>query len=120
MHIHIPFLHQGVYNQLREQAKYLDQNWRTLAEKSAGVDLTKEDPFKLLQQYVVGQGDNMANYGLALAVSPEGEMILLTNRLKLTDLNPGSAGEIQDYQCAVAGNGLYSPLLACQLIKLAG
>lgn len=36
----------------------------------------------------------MANYGLALAVSPEGEMILLVNRLKLTDLNPGSAGEI--------------------------
>jgi CDP-diacylglycerol pyrophosphatase len=31
-------------------------------------------------------------------------MLLLANRLKLTDLNLGSAGEIQDYRCEVAGN----------------
>lgn len=53
---------------------------------------------------MVKQGDSIGNYGLALAVSPQGEMLLLANRLKLTDLNLGSAGEIQDYQCAVAGN----------------
>ncbi|MGB8663804.1 MAG: CDP-diacylglycerol diphosphatase [Serratia inhibens] len=116
LHIHIACLRQDVYKQLGEQAKHIDQNWRPLAEKLVGhqylarklvgVDLTKEDPFRLLQQYVAGQGDNMANYGLALAVTPEGEMILLANRLKLTDLNLGSAGEIQDYQCSVAGNGV--------------
>lgn len=114
LHIHIACLRQDVYKQLGEQAQQIDQRWRPLAEKLvghrylarklAGVDLAQEDPFRLLQQYVTEQGDNIANYGLALAVTPEGEMILLANRLKVTDLNLGSAGEIQDYQCAVAGN----------------
>lgn len=116
LHIHIACLRQDVYKQLEQQEKQIDQRWQPLAEKLVGhqylarklvgVDLTKEDPFRLLQQYVMEQGDNIANYGLALAVTPKGEMILLANRLKVTDLNLGSAGEIQDYQCAVAGNGL--------------
>ncbi|HGM7838437.1 TPA: CDP-diacylglycerol diphosphatase [Serratia marcescens] len=114
LHIHIACLRQDVYNALGQQAEQLDQQWRPLAvklvghqylaRKLAGTDLTQEDPFRLLQNYVVEQGDSIGNYGLALAVSPQGEMLLLANRLKLTDLNLGSAGEIQDYQCAVAGN----------------
>ena len=107
-------MRQDVYNALGEQAEQLDQQWRPLAvklvghhylaRKLAGTDLTQEDPFRLLQNYVVEQGDSIGNYGLALAVSPQGEMLLLANRLKLTDLNLGSAGEIQDYRCKVAGN----------------
>lgn len=30
----------------------------------------------MLQNYVVEQGDSIGNYGLALAVSPQGEMLL--------------------------------------------
>lgn len=114
LHIHVACLRQDVYNALGEQAEQLDQQWRPLAvklvghqylaRKLAGTDLTQEDPFRLLQNYVVEQGDSIGNYGLALAVSPQGEMLLLANRLKLTDLNLGSAGEIQDYRCEVAGN----------------
>lgn len=73
-------------------------------QKIGGHRFNPEDPFRLLHNYVVKQGDSIGNYGLALAVSPQGEMLLLANRLKLTDLNLGSAGEIRDYQCAVAGN----------------
>ncbi len=115
LHIHIACLRQDVHNTLSEQAQNIDHQWRPLAEKLVGhqylakkltgTDLLKEDPFRLLQSFVVEQGDSIDNYGLALAISPQGEMILLANRLKLTDLNLGSAGEIQDYQCAVAGNG---------------
>lgn len=114
LHIHIACLREDVYKILDEQADNIAQRWQPLAEKLlghqylarklAGSDLTKEEPFHLLQQYVAEQNDSMANYGLALAVSGKGEMLLLANRLKLTDLNLGSAGEIQDYQCAVAGN----------------
>ncbi|PVZ83007.1 CDP-diacylglycerol diphosphatase [Serratia sp. S1B] len=113
LHIHVACLRQDVYNILSEQTQYIDQQWRPLAEKlvghqylarkMSGTDLIKEDPFRLLQSYVTDQGDNIGNYGLALVVNPQGEMILLANRLKLTDLNLGSAGEIQDYQCAVSG-----------------
>ncbi|MGP2836351.1 CDP-diacylglycerol diphosphatase [Serratia nevei] len=114
LHIHVACLRQDVYYALGEQAQKIDQQWRPLsvklvghqylARKLVGTDLTKEDPFQLLRHYVVDQGDNISNYGLALTVSPQGEMLLLANRLKLTDLNLGSAGEIQDYQCGLAGN----------------
>jgi len=114
LHIHIACLRQDVYNVLSDQEKNIDQNWRPLAEKLVGhqylvkklegTDLSKENPFRLLQNYVVKQGDSIGNYGLALVVSSQGDMILLANRLNLVDLNLGSAGEIQDYQCAVAGN----------------
>jgi CDP-diacylglycerol pyrophosphatase len=114
LHIHIACLRQDVYTVLGEQAQQIDQQWRPLAVKLVGhqylvrklsdTDLIKEDPFRLLQSYVVKQGDNIGNYGLALTVSPQGEMLLLANRMKLSDLNLGSAGEIQDYQCNIAGN----------------
>jgi CDP-diacylglycerol pyrophosphatase len=114
LHIHIACLRQDVYNSLAEQEDNIGQRWQPLAEKLvghqylarklAGSDLIKEDPFRLLQEYVAEQNDSIANYGLALAITAKGERVLLANRVKLTDLNLGSAGEIQDYQCALAGN----------------
>jgi len=114
LHIHVACLRQDVYKTLSEQAQDIDQNWRPLVEKLVGhqylarkltgTDLIREDPFRLLKKYVVAQGDNIGNYGLALALSPQGEFILLANRLNLAALNLGSAGEIQDYRCTVAGN----------------
>lgn len=114
LHIHVACLRQDVYNTLSEQAQNIDQHWRPLAvklvghqylaKKLEGTDLVKEDPFRLLKSYAMKQGDNIGNYGLALVTGPQGEMILLANRLNLADLNLGSAGEIQDYRCAVADN----------------
>ena len=114
LHIHVACLRQDVYSALGERAQYIGQNWQPLpgklaghqylARKLAGTDLTKENPFHLLQSYVAEQGDDIGNYGLALTVDQQGEMILLATRLSLMKFNLGSAGEIQDYRCAVAGN----------------
>lgn len=114
LHVHIACLRQDVYNALNEQEKKINQYWRPLpiklvgniylARKLSGTDLTKEDPFHLLKRYADEQGDNIGNYGLALAINPRGEMLLLATRVSLKELNLGSAGELQDYQCKVAGN----------------
>ena len=114
LHIHIACLRQDIHDTLSEQQHNIDQYWRPLpekllghqylAKKLSGTDLIKEDPFHLLQGFVLEQDDSIDNYGLALTVNPQGEMILLANRLKLTDLNLGSTGEILDYECAVADN----------------
>lgn len=112
MHIHIACLRPDVYNVLKEKMDQIDQTWKPLdtklvdhryiARKLSGKDLSKEDPIKLLQQYVSERGDNISHYGLALVSSPEGERVLLANQLKITKLNLGSAGELQDYECALA------------------
>jgi len=114
LHIHVSCLRQDVYDTLGKSSQKIDRSWLPLAEKLAGhsymarklegSDLTKEDPFRLLQTYAIEQGDRIGKYGLALVISPRGEMILLANRLKLTELSLGSAEEIQDYHCAIAGN----------------
>ncbi len=41
----------------------------------------------------------MGNYGLAMVQLKDGSKVLLANRLDITELNLGSAGEILDYQC---------------------
>lgn len=108
---------------LGKLADKIGQNWQLLPEKLAGdhylarklvgTDLIKEDPFKLLQQYAVEQGDSVANYGLALAVTPlavtplavtpKGEMLLLASRLDQAKQNTGSAVLILDFQCEKGG-----------------
>ncbi|WP_367672153.1 CDP-diacylglycerol diphosphatase [Serratia symbiotica] len=113
LHIHIACLRQDVYNMLGKLADKIGQNWQLLPEKLAGdhylarklvgTDLIIEDPFKLLQQYAVEQGDSVANYGLALAVTPKGEMLLLANRLDQAKQNTGSAVLILDFQCEIGG-----------------
>lgn len=50
----------------------------------------------------------MANYGLALAVTPlavtpKGEMLLLASRLDQAKQNTGSAVLILDFQCEIGG-----------------
>lgn len=112
LHIHVACLRQNVYNVLNEEAQSLDQDWKPLAKKLvghqylarklAGTDLTKEDPFHLLNRYAVEHGDAIGDYGLALTVNAQGEIILLATRLNLLSLDLGSASEIQDHQCAVA------------------
>ena len=97
LHIHLACLHPDVYQVLHEQVQHIDQQWRPLTEKLmghhylgkklAGADLAKEDPFQLLQTYAVTQGDDISNYGLAVITTPQGEMVMLANRLRLTQLN---------------------------------
>ena len=56
----------------------------------------------MLGEYARQQGDSLSHYGLALVVAPGGDLLLLANRLSLRDFSRGSAGEIQDYGCALA------------------
>ena len=114
LHIHLACLNPKVYKTLQKEMSQIDQTWKPLSEnlvghqylarKLAGTDLRKEDPFKLLQRYADKQGNSIGTYGLALVVNPAGEMILLANHLKIIDMNLASAGELQDYRCAVADN----------------
>lgn len=112
LHIHIACLRPDVYQALREQYSQIDTRWRPLehtlrghrylARKLDSTDLRQADPFKTLYQYVVQQQDEMARYGLALVMAPDGTPVLLAGRRAISELYLGSAGEIQDYQCTLA------------------
>ncbi|GAB7217802.1 MULTISPECIES: CDP-diacylglycerol diphosphatase [Dickeya] len=113
LHIHISCLKPEVYQTLRTQNAHIGYDWVALgqpllehdylATKLNGSDLTRSDPFKLLNQYVQARGDNMENYGLALTANAQGELILLAVRRDFIGLfNRGSAEEILDVSCALA------------------
>ncbi|WP_191488298.1 CDP-diacylglycerol diphosphatase [Pseudomonas sp. FEN] len=111
LHIHLACLRPDIHKLLVEQAAQVTGAWQPLgvklngheylAKRLGGKDLVREDPFKVLNQYVRQQGDSMSHYGLALVVAPGGDLLLLANRLSFGDFNFGSAGEIQDYDCAL-------------------
>ncbi|NWB87239.1 CDP-diacylglycerol diphosphatase [Pseudomonas gingeri] len=112
LHIHLACLRPGIYQQLVEQAPRVTQAWQPLAvrlngheylaKRLNGQDLKQENPFKVLGEYARQQGDSLSHYGLALVVAPGGDLLLLANRLSLVGFSRGSAGEIQDYGCALA------------------
>ncbi|WP_338525438.1 CDP-diacylglycerol diphosphatase [Pseudomonas batumici] len=114
LHIHLACLRPEVHKLLAEHAAQVTQAWQPLgvklngheylAKRLGGKDLVQENPFKLLGQYVRQQGDSMSRYGLALVVAPGGDLLLLANRVSVGDFNFGSAGEIQDYGCALVNN----------------
>ncbi len=111
LHIHLACLRPEVHEQLVEHAPQVTRAWQPLgvrlngheylAKRLSGQDLVQENPFKVLGEYTRQQGDSMSHYGLALVVAPGGDLLLLANRLSLADFNRGSAGEIQDYGCAL-------------------
>lgn len=112
LHIHISCLRPDVYTILREQAATITTDWQPLrrdllgnaylARKLATGDLTREEPFKLLNQYAQSQGDSMADYALALTATADGQKILLATRHSLFRQNKGSSEELLDVSCAVA------------------
>ncbi|WP_435928968.1 CDP-diacylglycerol diphosphatase [Dryocola sp. BD613] len=110
LHIHLACLYPEVYQALNRQEGRIGNSWQPLGEKLKGHDylamkmpagaFEQQDPFKLLHAYVQQQGDDIAKYGLAVAANGQGDIVLLANRLKITDFNLGTAGEILDYRCA--------------------
>ncbi len=112
LHIHLACLRPEARALLDEHATQVTAEWQPLgvklnghaylAKRLGGQDLVRENPFKVLGDYARQQDDSISRYGLALVVAPGGDLLLLANRLNLADFNLGSAGEIQDYGCALA------------------
>ncbi|WP_202301425.1 CDP-diacylglycerol diphosphatase [Dryocola clanedunensis] len=111
LHIHLACLRPEVYRQLSQQEGFISTSWQPLGIGLKGHDylamkipadtFAQQSPFALLNRYVQAHGDDIAKYGLAVTVNERGEFVLLANRLKVTDLNLGTAGELLDYGCAL-------------------
>ena len=111
LHIHLACLRPDVYQTLSQQEGHIGNSWQPLGDKLKGHDylamkisanaFEQQSPFKLLHTWVQQQGDDMAQYGLAVTTNAQGDIVLLANRLRVTDLNLGTAGEILDYGCTV-------------------
>lgn len=111
LHIHLACLRPEIYRKLNQQDSFIGPSWQPLAVKLKGHDylvmkipagsFEQQNPFSLLNRYVQAHGDDIAKYGLAVTVNERGKFVLLANRLKVTDLNLGTAGELLDYGCAL-------------------
>lgn len=111
LHIHLACLRPEVYQLLSQQEGRIGNSWQPLGEKLKGHDylamkipantFEQQSPFALLHAYVEQRGDNIAKYGLAVTINGQGDVVLLANRLKVTALNLGTAGELLDYGCAL-------------------
>ncbi|MCT4701910.1 CDP-diacylglycerol diphosphatase [Enterobacteriaceae bacterium H20N1] len=111
LHIHLACLRPDVYQALNQHEGQISNSWQPFGEKLKGHDylamkipantFEQQSPFALLNAYVKQRGDDIAKYGLAVTMTEQGEFMLLANRLKVTDLNLGTAGEILDYGCAL-------------------
>lgn len=111
LHIHLACLRPDVYQTLSQRDGLIGDSWQPLGVTLKGHDylamkipaatFEKQSPFTLLNNYVQQHGDDIAKYGLAVTLTENGEFVLLANRLKVADLNLGSAGEILDYGCAL-------------------
>ncbi|SFU58525.1 CDP-diacylglycerol diphosphatase [Xenorhabdus koppenhoeferi] len=109
LHIHLSCLKKEVSVALEKDKDAISNDWKVLPSKLEGHtylvkklesnDLYKENPFKLLQNYISRIDDDIEYYGLAVSKLKDGSMVLLANRFDLLELNLGSAGEIQDYKC---------------------
>lgn len=109
LHIHISCLKENVSVVLESEGANISNEWKPIqqkieghvyiARKFNGTDLEKEDPIKLLNEYVMGINDNIGNYGLAVSFLRDGSAVVLATRFDLLSLNLGSAGELQDYSC---------------------
>ncbi|WP_439865393.1 CDP-diacylglycerol diphosphatase [Pseudomonas antarctica] len=109
LHVHIACLRPDVFNALSQQANALDTQWRVLPTQLKGhtyaartlsaTDADALDPLEILREYVDAHADLMSHYSLLMTPRADGSLVLLTTHLSLTDLNLGSAGELQDYRC---------------------
>jgi CDP-diacylglycerol pyrophosphatase len=112
LHIHLACLNPDAYRILEQEQPNIGLNWAPLkteingdvylARRLNGNDLTQENPFKLLNDYVTGQGEAIGDYGLALVTLKDGGLALLATRFNVLKLDLGSAEKIQDHTCALA------------------
>lgn len=109
LHVHIACLRPDVYIALNQQAKGLGEQWQVLPTQLMGhtyrarvmsaADAELLDPLALLRDYVDAQDGSISHYGLLMTPRADGSFVLLTTHVALTELNLGSAGELQDYRC---------------------
>lgn len=109
LHVHIACLRPDVFTALNQQGNSLDEQWRVLPTRLKGhtyaartlsvADADALDPLQVLREYVAAQADDISDYGLLMTPRADGRLVLLTTHLSLTELNLGSAGELQDYRC---------------------
>lgn len=109
LHVHIACLRPDVYIALSQQV--LDEQWRTLPVQLMGhtysarllsaTEAELRDPLAVLRDYVEAQGDSMSQYSLLMAARADGNFVLLSTHVTLSELNLGSAGELQDYRCGL-------------------
>lgn len=109
LHVHIACLKSDVFNILTQQGATINGQWRVLPTRLNGhtyaartlsaADADTLDPLEVLREYVDAQGDGMSYYSLLMTPRADGSLLLLTTHVSLTELNLGSAGELQDYRC---------------------
>lgn len=109
LHVHIACLRPEVFFALNKQGQDLDEQWQVLPTSLMGHtysarmlyagDAEVLDPLALLRDYVEDQGDSIGQYSLLMTPRADGNFLLLTTHLELTELNLGSAAELQDYRC---------------------
>jgi len=122
LHIHIDCVRTDVHGVLQRLLPSLGNQWQRLAEPLPpfghaydarwvdGASLSV-DPFKSLAA-VLSAGDAMDLHGLAVvgARAPDGRpgFILLSTKATFNPGNRGSAEELEDHQCAIAGESFHA------------
>ncbi|QCT19280.1 CDP-diacylglycerol diphosphatase [Jejubacter calystegiae] len=111
LHIHISCLRSEVRAQLNRSAAGVGPRWQPLDGSISGHHymirrvsadaLSRQSPFRLLANEVPGARAHMGRYGLALALLPDGDFVLLATERHLLRLNLASSEEIQDHDCAI-------------------
>lgn len=114
LHIHMACLSDDVFKAIKHESANIGLSWAQLdtklknhtyiARRLDSGDLITNDPIKLLNEYILERGEQPGDYGLALTSNGKGGFILLASKINPLELNFGSAGEIQDLQCALANN----------------
>ncbi len=109
LHVHIACLRPEVFATLNRHSNDLTAQWQVLPTRLKGhtysartltaTDADTLDPLAVLREYVEAQGEAMSQYSLLMTPRADGSLVLLTTHLALTELNLGSAGELQDYRC---------------------
>jgi CDP-diacylglycerol pyrophosphatase len=120
LHIHVDCVRTDVHEVLKRLLPTIGVQWRKLAQplppfghaydaRWVGGESLSVDPFKALAAQLA-TGDAMDLHGLAVvgAQSPDGRagFILLSIKASLDQGNRGSAEELEDHQCAIAGKSL--------------
>jgi CDP-diacylglycerol pyrophosphatase len=117
LHIHIDCVRTDVHEVLERLLPTIGIQWQKLAQplppfghaydaRWVGGESLSVDPFKSLAA-ALPAGDAMGRHGLAVvgARAPDGRpgFILLSIKASLDQGNRGSAEELEDHQCAIAG-----------------
>lgn len=112
LHVHVACLHVAAHALITRVAPRISHDWTPLPEKIEGShyiarrisrdQFAKTNPIALLNDYVRESSAAPGDFGLALTRLQDGDFVLLATGLNLLKFDLGSAGEIQDFTCALA------------------